>query len=50
MKKILMRQCATDFCDVIAILLSVVGVFAKTLRVLRRRAANSPTINWKIAI
>ena len=34
----------------IAILLLVVGVFAKTLRVLRLRAANPPTINWKIAI
>ena len=34
----------------IAILLSVVGVFAKTLRVLRLRAANPPTMNWKIAI
>jgi len=28
----------------------VVGGFAKTLRVLRLRAANSPTMNWKIAI
>ena len=34
----------------IAILLLVVGVFAKTLRVLRIRAANPPTMNWKIAI
>ena len=28
----------------------VVGAFAKTLRVLRPRAANPPTMNWKIAI
>ena len=34
----------------IAILLLVVGVFAKTLRVLRLRAAKLPTMNWKIAI
>ena len=33
-----------------AILLLVVGGFAKTLRVLRLRAANPPTMNWKIAI
>ena len=32
------------------ILLLVVGVFAKTLRDLRLRAANPPTMNWKIAI
>jgi len=40
----------TQKANHIAILLLVVGVFDKTLRVLRLRAANPTTINWKIAI